>query len=96
MLGVLNDTCVWQKYIGSNAYNEDEYLEPTTLPCAKFHETKLKQTDVGLISFDEKYYVFHTNDVGDRDLVDGREVVIEVVRSLSGEVLYYRAVVQSA
>lgn len=93
MLGILNTTCVWKKNLGVNAYNEPSYAEPITLPCAIYHDTKLKQTDVGLVKLDEKYYVLHTNMVSDKDLLNGEEVAVETVRSLSGSVLYYRAVV---
>lgn len=96
MLGILNTTCNWEKNMGVNAYNEPTYANSVTLPCAIYHETKLKQTDIGLVKYDEKYYVLHTNQVSDKDLINGEEVAVEIVKSLSGAVLYYRAVVLNA
>lgn len=93
MLGMLNDVCRWQKLLGVNDYNESTYCDAVNLPCAIYHDSKLKQTDVGLVKLDEKYYVLHTDKVNDKDLINDEEVAVETVKSLNGSVLYYKAVV---
>lgn len=93
MLGKLNTTCTWQKLLETNAYNEPSYAEPSILSCAIYKDTRLKQTNVGLVKLEEKYYILHTDAVSDGDLINGEEVAVEEVRSLCSTVLYYKAVV---
>ena len=96
MLGVLNTTCEWCKKGVSSKYPEPIYSEPTTLPCAIGKDTKLKQTDLGLVKTEELYYILHFGEVQDGDTLNGQTVAVSEIKDLVGNTAYYKAVVINA
>lgn len=96
MIGILNTTCIHKKLLSKDKYNTPIYDNPSTIPCAIQIEPKLQQTDVGLVKINEKFYVLHTDAVSTGDLLDDLEVVVEPIRALSGEIIWYKAVVLNA
>lgn len=96
MLGVLNDTCLWCKQSTINKYGEPTYTPPTPLPCATGKDTRLTQTDTGLIKTDELYYILHSAGVQDGDTLNGHTVAVQEVKDLSGRICFYKAVVVNA
>ena len=93
MIGVLNTTCEWCKKAEVNKYGETTYSTPITLPCAVGKEVKLKQTDIGLVSSDEQYYILHFGEVQNGDTIDGYTVAVSEIKDLLGKTAYYKAVV---
>ena len=95
MIGVLNTTCLWCKQSSVNKYGEPTYNTPISIPCSIGKDTRLTQTDTGLIKTEEMYYILHSAgaEVQDGDTLNGNTVAISAVSDLSGNVCYYRAVV---
>lgn len=94
MKGILNTTCEWEKQDGISKYGgEYSYSSPTTLPCAYGQDIHYKQTEVGLVKVQEKYYILHTPDVKDGDKINGEIVSVGEFRDTKGKITYYKAVV---
>lgn len=95
MLGVLNDSCLWCKQVSINKYGEPTYSSPITLPCSTCKNTRLTQTDLGLIKTEELYYILHSAGVRDGDTLNGHTVAVSEIKDLSGNTCFYKAVVIS-
>lgn len=93
MIGVLNSTCEWCKKEAENKYGEITYSQPKLLNCAIGKDTRLKQTDLGLIKTEEQYYILHSAGVGDGDTLNGNTVAVSEIKDLSGKTCFYKAVV---
>ena len=96
MIGVLNSTCEWCRQTQLNKYGEPTYSSPTILPCATGKDTRLTQTDLGLMKTEELYYILHSAGVRDGDTLNGHTVAVQEVKDLSGCVCFYKAVVVNA
>lgn len=97
MVGVLNDTCLWeQKQITTNSkYPESNYAEPCTLPCFKGKDkNKPIQTETGVQYREIDFFLLHTDVVKDGDLLDGKVVAVQVLKDFGKTIQGYKAVVQ--
>lgn len=95
MKGILNSSCVWCKKESVNKYNEITYASPTTIPCAVGKDIRYKQTELGLVKIEEKYYILHSAgaEVQDGDTLDGHIISIGSIKDTRGQIAYYKAVV---
>ena len=94
MVGVLNDTCVWeQKQQTTSKYPETTTSEPLTLPCFKGLDKKLTQTELGLVKEEVQYFLLHTEVVKDGDLLDSEVVAVQPLKDFAGTIQAYKAVV---
>ena len=93
MLGILNDTCVWKQQIKNSNTPFVQSVVSELIPCTKGIDTKLVLTDVGYMKIDVQYFILHTDVVKDGDLLDDKQVVVQVLKDLSGTVQGYKAVV---
>ncbi len=91
MLGVLNRKCQWQKRESVNIYNESTYAPPVELDCAIAKEPKITQTEAGLMTTSSTYYILHTP-ITDGDLIDGKIAKCEEIRTLFGDIAWYKVV----
>lgn len=95
MKGILNTSCVWCKKESVNKYNEITYSTPITIPCAIGKDIKYKQTNIGLVKMEEKYYILHSAgaELQDGDTLDGNIVSVGEIKDTKGRTTYYKAVV---
>jgi hypothetical protein len=95
MKGILNSSCVWRKKESVNKYNEITYSSPATIPCAVGKDIKYKQTELGLVKIEEKYYILHSAgaELQDGDTLDGQIVLVGSIKDTMGQIAYYKAVV---
>lgn len=95
MIGVLNTTCLLCKQSSVNKYGEPTYNTPISIPCSIGKDTRLTQTDTGLIKTEEMYYILHSAgaEVQDGDTLNGQVVAVSEIKDLMGSTLYYKAVV---